>query len=120
MSQGLVTRVPAKVVVPAKVSPSKQELVQHYDQYVIVEGLSADKFGKAAEALCQGDLIRAARLFNVQYDIAVNRTTIRHRLIAQAKKPQKAMDKAARSLVDAGLARTQEEALEKLRALKGS
>lgn len=119
MSQGLISRTQARVVVPAKVSPNKQDLVQSYDQYVIVEGLTPEQFGLAAAALCDGDTKRAAKLFNVQYDIAVNRTTIRHRLVASAKKPQKALEKVAKGLIEANLAKDMKDALAKLQEMRG-
>src|SRR5262245_21161860 len=103
LSRGLVVSEPSKLVVPAAYSPTKVDLSQRYDRYLVADKLSPEEFGRAVSALCQGDMSRAAELFNRQYDIVV-RTPIRRRLVSAAKKPDRAILSAAKELVAAGLA----------------
>lgn len=118
VAQGWIRLLPGKLVIPAKFSPSKQELSRDYDRYVIVEGLSPEQFGKAAIALA-GDPARAAELYNRQFDVVV-KTPLRHKLVASARAPERALTKLAKSILDAGAAKTMAEALEKARKLRDS
>lgn len=118
LAQRLVERRVGTVKVPARYSPNGQELLRSYERYIIVGSTTPEEFGQAAVALA-GNLERAMKLFNSQHDIVV-KTPIRHRLVAEAKKPTKALEKLAKGLIESRLARDMDEALALVARLRSS
>lgn len=99
---GDITLEPDKVKVSAKASPNGKELLADYSR-------ASAKTYRGALAMCGGVEEDVLYFFNYAHDMSV-RAPIRQRLIGEAEGPEKAITKAAKALVDAGLFDTEDEA----------
>ena len=91
-----------KVKVSAKASPNGKELLAEYQH-------ATAKSYRGALAMCGGSEEDVLYFFNYAHDMSV-RAPIRQRLIGEAEGPEKAITKASKALVDAGIYDTEEEA----------
>jgi len=85
----------------------------HYDpslNWRLEDGQESED-GNDGNDACSGGA--AKKYFNTAFDTAA-RVPIRHRLVASARRPQKAYSRAAKALVEAGAAKSMEEAVKRL------